>query len=538
MTTSAQPAPAGVARFPARADPFDRGRHRLARLAGPLVAPGMAALGAVLISLALPPADMTPLAWVCLVPFLAAIRSCRTPARSAACSTIFVLLFGSVFSAWLPGTVAAFFHMSPLVAWLCALGVYAAFGFLPIGLFAALAHGMLHRQTAAQILIGVPCLWVATELLRVHLLGGLPWALLGHTLYRQPSLIQVADATGVFGVSFVVATVNAGIFLAVCGPGRGRRTLFGLATALGLVAATWLYGRAALATARVEPRLQIGILQPNRPPVYHWTRLEADRALISYVRLSRQQFTGRRLDLVLWPENAIPMYPEGDRPLQAQLARLAAQMGAPLILGAPGVPRDGDDTTVFNAAHLITPSGLAATYRKQRLVPFAEYSPVGTHAISASGPKVVFGTGDAPAIFTHAGIRWGPSICLDFVFADVVRSSVRAGAEVLVNLSNDSWLMAGGPGAAAQQHAQAVFRAVENRRDVARATTTGISAVITAGGEVRALRGEGETGALVAGVTPRHGLSLYTRWGDGFALGCALLGAFCPFAAQRRRHPQ
>ncbi len=535
MTTSVQPVPAGVAGFPARAEPVDP-RDRLARLARLLVVPAMAALGAVLISLALPPADVTPLAWFCLVPFLAAIRSCRTALRSVACSTIFVLLFGSVFSAWLPGTVAAFFQMPPLVAWLCALGVYAAFGFLPIGLFAALAHGMLRRQTAAEILIGIPCLWVATELLRVHLLGGLPWALLGHTLYRQPPLIQVAEATGVFGVSFVVATVNAGIFLAVCGPGRGRRTLLALAAALGVVGATWLYGRAALAATQVEPRLTIGILQPNRPPVYHWTQMEADRALISYLRLSRREFTGRRLDLVVWPENAIPMYPERDQPLQAQLARLATQMGAPLILGAPGAPRDGDDTTVFNAAHLITPSGLAATYRKRRLVPFAEYRPVGAHTISGGGPKVVFSTGDTPAIFTHAGVRWGPSICLDFVFADVVRSSVRAGAEVLVNLSNDSWLAAGGPGAAAQQHAQAVFRAVENRRDVARATTTGISAVVTAGGEVRALRGEGEAGALVAAVTPRHGLTLYTRWGDAFALGCAALGAFCAVAAQRRRH--
>ena len=498
-----------------------------AKLASILTCPALAAVSAILISLSLPPIDFHVVAWFCLVPFFLAIRSCRTPVRSALCSIVFVLSFGSVFAQWLPGTVAVFFRLSAATAWLSALAVYAAFGIIPIGLFAALAHVLIRQRSPWRILAGVPMLWVGAELFRVHLLGGLPWALLGHALYSKPALIQVADFAGVFGVSFLIATVNAGIFLALVNTQSVRRGLAPLVVAVSLVGVAWLYGSMRLAqvsTYDSERKVAVGLLQPNRAPVYRWTRVAADRALLTYLRLSQRQFEGKDLALIVWPENAIPLYPERDSNLQARLAQFTETMGAPLVLGAPGSPEDGAGSKAFNAAHMITPTGgLVATYRKRRLVPFAEYSPVAT-AEAGDGPSSAFVAGEEAVVFTSGGVRWGPTICLDFVFADVVRASVRAGAEVLVNLSNDSWLVAGGQGAAEQQHAQAVFRAVENRRDVLRATTTGISAALSATGVPQAVLGEGEVGGLIAQVTPRQELTIYTRWGDLFAVACAALG--------------
>jgi apolipoprotein N-acyltransferase len=497
------------------------------RLAALFAVPALAALSAVLISLALPPADVSLCAWVCLVPLLLAIRSCRTAIGSALCSTVFVLLFGTLFARWLPGTITAFFGLSPVAAWVSALTVYAAFGFLPIGLSAVLAHRLLRRRGWLAILAGVPALWVAAELFRVHLLGGLPWALLGHALYRQPTLIQIADLAGVFGVSFMIAAVNVGVLLAIRGPSGGRGTVIPLTIALGLVGAAWLYGNVRLRDmtrqAGNRPTIAVGVLQPNRPPVYRWSRVAADRALISYFGLTRRHLAGQDLDLIIWPENAIPLYPERDGQLQARLARFTEALGAPLIFGAPGIGGDSDASGSFNAAHLILPTaGLAGTYRKQRLVPFAEYPPL-AKKLAADGPARVFLSGNSPVVFDVDGVRWGPTICLDFVFAHVVRATVRAGAEVFVNLSNDSWLAAGGSGAAQQQHAQAVFRAVENRRDVVRATTTGISAAVAATGIPQAVLDEGQAGALVAHVTPRQTVTFYTIWGDAFGVSCALL---------------
>lgn len=510
-----------------------------ARIAALMAPPALAAVSAVLISLALPPAGIHPLAWVCLVPLLLAIRSCRSASSSALCSIVFVLLFGSVYAYWLPGTLAVFFRLSSGTAWLWALAVYAAFGILPIGLFAALAHGLLRHRTPWVILAGVPMLWVAAELFRVHLLGGLPWALLGHALYRQPTLIQISDFAGVLGVSFLISLVNIGVFLALRGPGRGRSRLVSTAIAVGLVGAAWLYGTTRLdQTSRspVDSKITVGILQPNRPPVYRWTQVAADRALLSYLRLSQQHFANKDLNLIVWPENAIPLYPDRDYNLATRLVQFTRAIGAPLVLGAPAAGGNGSEPSAFNAAHLIIPEqGLAATYRKQRLVPFAEYRPLGRNPVGDKSASA-FAAGDGPTIFAASGVRWGPTICLDFVFADVVRASVRAGAEVLLNLSNDSWLAAGGRGAAEQQHAQAIFRAVENRRDVIRATTTGISAAVSATGIPQAMLGEGESGALIAHVTRRQGLTVYSRWGDLFAIGCSVLSVLILIGPSCRRH--
>jgi apolipoprotein N-acyltransferase len=284
-------------------------------------------------------------------------------------------------------------------------------------------------------------------------------------------------------------------------------------------------------------RISVGVLQPNRPPVYRWTPIAADRALIAHLRLSQQHLGDTEVDVIVWPENAIPSYPERDPHLEARLARFAETMDAALILGAPGTGDDATDPTAFNAAHLIVPErGLTATYHKRRLVPFAEYRPV-VGPPARGGPAQAFTVGDEPEVFAINGVRLGPTICLDFVFADIVRASVRAGAQVLVNLSNDSWLAAGGPGAAAQQHAQAVFRAVENRRDVVRATTTGISAALSAAGVPLATLDEGRAGAFVADVTPRDQESFYTRWGDLFAVCCAVLGIVTVIGRRRESKP-
>ena len=179
-------------------------------------------------------------------------------------------------------------------------------------------------------------------------------------------------------------------------------------------------------------------------------------------------------------------------------------------------------------------AGAAGIYRKQRLVPFAEYQPFQRDAAVLTGPAA-FSAGDAPAIFHAAGTRFGPTICLDIIYPGVVRASVLAGAEVLVNLSNDSWLAAGGNGASAQQFAQAVFRAVENRRDVVRAATTGISAMVSASGVPRDVLPEHQVGAFVVPVHARRGLTLYTRVGDLFAALCVVVAAA---AIDRPRRPR
>ncbi len=495
-------------------------------------AAALALSSGALYTLAQPPLDRTAVAWICLVPLLWAIGLCRTRRGAAACAFGTAMVFSALVAGWLPGAVSAFFGVAPGLGWGVATAVYVAYAGAPYALFGACAHGLLRAGSPAGILAGIPALLVATDLLRTHVLAGLPWGLLGHALAPATTFVQIADLAGVHGVSFVVALVNAAVVLVVRGRRAPRTTVLPLAVAAAVVAATALYGTARLATVSdvSGPAVRVGVLQPNQAPLYHATPVAADRALLAQLRFSQQHFRRGTVDLVVWPENAIPFYVQQDARTQAMLGRLADAMGAALIVGAPAT---AGDTRYFNAAHLIVPGrGVAGLYRKQRLVPFAEYQPFAASVGASDG--TTFAAGDGAVVFDAAGVQWGPTICLDIIYADVVRRSVQEGAQVLVNLSNDSWLAARGGGAAAQQLVQAVFRAVENRRDLVRATTTGISAVVGADGRVRAVLEERRAGALIAPVYARREHTLYTQVGDAFAVACGLLAALIVGAGVRR----
>ena len=99
---------------------------------------------------------------------------------------------------------------------------------------------------------------------------------------------------------------------------------------------------------------------------------------------------------------------------------------------------------------------------------------------------------------------------------------MHAGADVLVNIANDGWLD-GGYGVASRQHfAMAVFRAVESRRYLVRAATTGISGIVDPFGRVLATVPPGTVGAATGIVAARSELTPYVRLGDAFALLCVL----------------
>lgn len=489
-------------------------RRRLGTAAVPAA---LAALSGVLYGTALPPTGLRHLAWVCLLPLLRALVLAPSPRHAAGCGFLFALLFSALTAGWLPGAVSAFFAQGPAVGWLAGLGVYTVYAGLPFALFGGLGWRLLRSRSLAAVPLGVPALVVAAELLRAHVAGGLPWSLLGHSMAATTTLIQVADLGGVYAVSFVIATVNVALFVALDGRSARRRAV-AVAIALVVTAGALGYGQARLhqlATAD-GAAVVVGVLQPDRPPVYHASQVNGDRALLAYVRQSAERFARGQADVIVWPEHALPFYVDRDRSVRTRLEGLARRLDATLVVGAPAADPAAPGQ-LYNAAHLVGPDGSARVYRKRRLVPFAEYRPWQREATAAS-PAFVEAT--EPVVFEAAGVRFGPTICLDLIYPEIVASTVRAGAEVLLNLSNDGWLAAGGRGAEEQQLIQARFRAVETRRDLARATTTGISAVVDASGTVRGLLGEHRAGALRVPVHPRRALTPYTRWGDAFAFLC------------------
>lgn len=502
-----------------------------------IVVPATAA--ALLYTLACPPFDVALLAWA--APALLLVPTRRLgPLRACAAGVAFGVLIGAGITHWAVGAALAYFDFDRASAIAFIVLVWVLCAGLPYGLLCAAYAWSARRVPRAALPAVGAWLWVACEMLRANPWAGMPWELLAHTQWQNLRLLQVADLGGTYAVSFVIALVSlaAGELLADgwavrrVPQGWARRLALPLALLLALLA----YGqlrRASLADGARTPR-RVAVVQGSVPGEFTWKRAFAERVLTRYARLTDAAIArAGGADLVVWPENAVGFYLDGEPLLRAQIGTVAARAGGALVIGAP---RLGEAGGAYNSAYVIAADGtIRGTYDKRRLLPFAEYDPLSRRSASPDAGAAEYSPGDTPGILDAAGVKLGTVICYEVIFPGLVRDTVRAGAEVLVNLSNDAWLDADDPsGAASRQHlSMAVFRAIETRRFLIRAASSGISGVVTPYGDAIALLPVGASDAAVASVLPRRGRTAYVRFGD---LWMALLGigVAAALAAPRR----
>ncbi|MBM3496927.1 MAG: apolipoprotein N-acyltransferase, partial [Armatimonadetes bacterium] len=227
--------------------------------------------------------------------------------------------------------------------------------------------------------------------------------------------------------------------------------------------------------------------------------------------------------LTVWPESAAPDDAVNDREVQATFAQFAMITGGHHLTGTRYTDEAGAER---NSAALFAPHlGLVSRYDKERLVPFGEWIPARPlfapfrETFNIPDEDLVAGR-NQPTL--EAGeMRLGVLICYESIFPAMARSRVRAGADLLVSITNDGWA---GRSASPQQHfAMTVFRAVETRRYICVAGLTGITALVApngAGGSAQP-----DKPAIVSNlIYLRDGLTPYARWGDWLVLFCAVAG--------------
>ena len=488
---------------------------------------------AALYALALPPFGWTVLGWLTLVPLLLAVRD-----RSSRAAFGHGLLFGTAgcmaVAWWLPQAAVRYLELSWPLAILGLLAFAIVLTAPTVGLFAAGAASILRGRNPLGARLAVAALWTATELFRARVLGQ-PWGLLGHSQHAHPCLIQVAAVTGVYGISFLLALGNVALAdaLVLIRAGRGlRAAAAALALPAALTAAVALGG--ALATAGDSEAVAtqpVMVVQTNVPPAYRWTEAYAERQLGAHLAASEAGTRTAHPALIVWPEHAVTEYLETQPMIAAELATFARRHHADLLFG---VPRYADGHT-FNSTRLITAAGQnGGHYDKRHLVLFAERRPFQAPAPGGlSENPEEFTAGTEPGVL-QSFVPLGVSICHEILYPELIREDVLAGASLLVNVSNDGWVD-GGYGTAGPQHlAMAIFRAVETRRYLVRAATTGISGVIDPYGRVVAQLAAGSSGVVTAPVAGRNELTPYVRVGDAFAFGCAIV-AVAALRARRRR---
>ena len=479
-----------------------------------------------------PPFDWGLLGLVALAPLLLALEGARRPFLRGFVSG-WVAFTGVVW--WVYYAMAHFGGIPPFVAVPLTLLMTAIMGAF-WGLFAWVRARLRRALPGLPDLVAVPLLWTATEYLRGSLPDlEFPWALLGQSLYRNLPLIQIADLGGVWAVSFLAALVGAGLAAFVREP-RGRGWDAGLrplGASLALLALCGVYGWFRLGQEPAAAGLRVAVVQGSVPQDVKWDRRFRDETFRTHEQLTRAA-AAAGADLVVWSESATAFVYQREPEYQQRLAALVRESGTPLLFGSPAFEENAGKMSLRNRAYLIAANGEVVGWQdKQQLVPFGEFVPF-KKLLFFARPLVQavgsFEPGGRPEVLTVPGGRFGTLVCYEVIFPDLVRRFARSGAEFLVNITNDAWYERSA--ASKQQFANLVFRAVENRRPIARAANTGISGFVDAQGRIVSASELFVRGQYRATLALSHRTTLYTVWGDWLPRGCLLIAIALLLAAR------
>ncbi len=516
----------------------------------------LAIFSAVLLVLSFAPFRLIPLSWVALVPLFFALdglqgglqgglkgtlngeglKSCRKKIFLVGWvwGVVFFLstVYWVVYSMYYYGGVPFVLGVGVALLMSSLLAVYPA--------IFALLFARTNGLSPVARFFAIPFLWVFVEFLRATLFTGFPWELIGYSQTGYTTLIQSADIFGIWGVSFFVVAVNAGLYLIAKSVMHRQRGIKSVAVVCSiLVVLVVAYGimkpkvvRSGMSGGKV---VKVTVVQGSIEQSVKWSKDKIKYTIDTYRDLSLKAVgvkepgnapEGKKLisekstehKLIVWPETAMPFFLARNRERAVLVTDVAERSGAWLLTGAPHYEyRPGDDKyNMYNSAFLIDPegefAGQARRYDKMHLVPFGEYVPLKKilffiEKLTEGAGDFVPGSGAVPLhmaradkdVATAKGVAplagnagknadrdtiadIGVLICYEAIFPEISAEFSNNGANLLVNITNDGWF--GKTSAPYQHFDMTIMRAVENRVYLVRAANTGISAVVDPAGRV------------------------------------------------------
>jgi apolipoprotein N-acyltransferase len=471
-------------------------------------------ISGVTAALAFPKFDLAFFSWISLIPLIF-VLSKKSPGKGFLLGWIAGLSYYAVLLYWIPAVPSHYGGLSIPISiliyagFVCFLGLtWAAF---------SLCFTKIHKSLPVLSFFLAPFLWVSFEFIITHILTGFPWGLLGYGQHKNLYFIQLASITGITGLSFILVLFQSLFVLSM--KLRKKAPFF---AALTLVLLIHVSGFVSIEDIPAEGNsFSAAVIQGNVSSDIQWGDLsfeEIESLFNQHLRLSRNASL-KNNDLIIWPEFSVPLcfgcsygiYQE----FKMRLYRFVQETDCTLLLGTNEKGEKGEKTEYYNTSLLLKPDLSQSQYHKIHLVPFGEYTPYKkifgfisriTHAISDITP------GEHFVLHEYTGNRFGTPICYEIIFPDLVRRFTKSGAHFLVTITNDGWY---GRSSAPYQHfAIAVLRAVENRRYLLRAATTGISGIVDPHGRVLS-QSELMTQTFLYGtVIPLNKKTIYTLYGD------------------------
>ena len=501
-------------------------KARLPRSALPVVL--LSSVSLLLLWLCFAPMEIAPAAWVALTPFCLLLRTSRLTRQQYMVITFCGWTWGIITLQWMrlghPGMYLA----------MLALGFYMGLYF-PVFIFVS-------RQlirTGTPLWLAVPIVWTSLELLRARLMTGFAWYFLGHSQYRWIELIQIADITGVYGITFLTAMSSAVLSelipeTAVTQPEfdiprlmSGHQRFVAATTCASLVTASVIYGWYRQQSPKLTKGPVVAIVQGHFPPPEKHDPGRTTEIVNTHDLLTRRA-AELQPDLIIWPETMWPVphwieesgisdeqildfirhkrYAPPDQSAQVleflrhgtrteeNLVNRSQECGTAILFGLTTRTATSSGLREYNSAAFVRPDlGYVGRYDKIHRVVFGEYTPLKSIFPFLSNlrppgmPELDAGT--APQVFETDDVRYAPAICFEDTVPRVVRriinyeSDPTVRPDVLVNLTNDGWFH--GSSELDQHLITSLFRCVETRRPMARAVNGGISAFIDSSGRIR-----------------------------------------------------
>jgi len=438
----------------------------------------------ILLILIQPPLSLFFLAYIALVPLLSALKG------------------KNLCNAFLAGMITGIISYTGLLYWVViAMNRYGGIDIglsvvilillvLYLSLYTAcftLSITYLHQRLSIPFFLSAPCVWVLLEYVRGIALTGFPWSLLAYSQHTALPFIQVVSLTGPYFISYMVVAFNTIFFFLIdvyvyktYSLRRFPAYLYTIVIFMVLTASL-LFGLYRLHQKDDTPFMST-IIQGNIAQDMKWDEASKIKTIQTYYTKTRD--AGQNVDLIVWPETAMPFVFDHEPYVKQHITALPALLNTRLLFGTLS---RSSKKGFYNATYVYEKDGsLAGIYRKVHLVPFGEYTPLVDYfpfleKLTAAGGDFIPGEEGHLPVRTGMG-SLGILICYEGIFPSITNETVRNGAQVLVNITNDAWF--GKTSAPFQHLAFYIFRAIETDRFVIRAANTGISAIIDTRGRI------------------------------------------------------
>ncbi len=435
----------------------------------------LALIGAVLLWLSQPPVGWPLVAWFALVPWLLLATRDNVGRRDM------LWLYLANVGHW-GLTMQGLRHAHPAMyaTWIVFAFYLGCYGFMFVVLVRDRYRG---KRFGIPLWIWIPVIGTGLECIRNYLLTGISAAMLGHSQATVPTIVQVADAFGSYGITFVILLVNAAIHHAWCMPKPlSAIGCAGAIVATILIYGTWRLNQADQVSQPNPPPPSIALIGRDEPIVFVQ---DADRELKifdNYFRdsvVAAQQVAqgGGTLAAIIWPESMytgaqpwvadtneqVPLDPaiqavidenqnqfqRRSEQVQAAIRRITGQaVGPDLIVGCSVVQYD-EPPKLFSGIVHVGPGGKVVDwYGKTHLVMFGEYIPLIDYlpfVYRWVPPGMGIERGGGPVAMRLGELIVSPNICIETAVERVTPAHVMKLAnqsrppDIVINVTNDGW---------------------------------------------------------------------------------------------------